>query len=251
MKRFLSLITVFILCLNVTAQTGKTTEGSASTNVQKTTLHILRSDNDTIHVNLSQRYSFSGIMFKRVSDNVLKLPSTKFEDRFLTCEGHNITKYELGWLNGNRSYLKSLDIAVRPTDQKVYLTATNQNGAPLSQIELILSPKVNFFLQINNDMVGISSSTGWPDFKEEDVVNIVVITENGKKMEVEEHLIVDYGSMGNIMKSYTNGSQIKTADIKEIIARPRTNFGLSIVFGNGKGDKWKAYLLPVSRNEDQ
>ena len=128
------------------------------------------------------------------------------------------------------------------------MTITDSDNAPLSQIELILSPKVKFFLKINNDMVEISSSTEWPTFKEEDDVSIVVIAENGKKMEVEEHLIVDYGSIGNVMRSYTIGAHLIAFDKKEIITRPSTSFGVSIVFGNGKGDKWRAYLLPIRNN---
>ncbi|MBR5971858.1 MAG: hypothetical protein IK017_04290 [Paludibacteraceae bacterium] len=252
MNRFLSLIAAFILCLHVTAQTGETKRDSVSSNVFKTSLYIFHPNNDTIHVDLSKNndlYSFtSGILYKRVSDNVLKFSSTQYKGRRLICKDRNITSYKLGWLDGNRNYLKSIDIAVRPTDQKAYMTITDSDNAPLSQIKLILSPKVKFFLKINNDMVEISSSTEWPTFKEEDDVSIVVIAENGKKMEVEEHLIVDYGSIGNVMRSYTIGAHLIAFDKKEIITRPMTNFGLSIVFGNGKGDKWKAYLLPIRNN---
>lgn len=60
----------------------------------------------------------------------------------------------------------------------------------------------------------------------------------------------NYSSMYNIMPSYTNGAQHNAYDKKNIITRPMTNFGLSIVFGNGKGDKWKAYLLPSRRNDN-
>lgn len=242
MNRLLSLIIAFILCLNVTAQT----EEAKKDNMLKT-LHVFHPDNDTIHVDLPKKINISGIMFKRESNNALKYSTSQYKGRHLTCKDHNITNYQLGW-EGNQNYLKSIDIAVRSTDQKAYLTITDSDQIPVSQIELILSPKVKIYLQINNDRVEINSSTVWPTFTVEDNVSIVVIAENGKMMEVVEHLIVDYGSMYNIMPSFTNGAQLNAYDKKNIITRPSTNFGLSIVFGNGKGDKWKAYVLPIVTN---
>ena len=116
--------------------------------------HIVSSKNDTIHLdlidhNIRFKTFFTGINFKQENNNLLRIPTLKGEDRFLKCEGGNITNFSVFPLDNGRGYLQGLDIAPHPLVKEVKLTATSPEGEILVELKILIS-RPTFYLKIND-----------------------------------------------------------------------------------------------------
>ena len=167
------------------------------------TFHVCR-QSDTVHLEINKTSHwkdspltdfFSGVFFKRVDQSVLKLPTRSYKDRFLKCENCEITNYTVNFLNAGQLSLKGLDLLVEPAEKTVFLTTTSKSGDTLSRLTVLLSPKMTFYLKINDKMVKIDPSIPMPDFRPEDKLYIVARAENGEKMKVVDHSIISTNTM--------------------------------------------------------
>ena len=167
------------------------------------TFYVCR-QSDTVHLEINKTSHwkaspltdfFSGVFFKRVDQSVLKLPTRSYKDRFLKCENCEITNYTVNFLNAGQLCLRGVDLLVEPTEKTVFLTTTSQSGDTLSRLTVLLSPKMTFYLKINDKMVKIDPSIPMPDFRPEDKLYIVARAENGEKMKVVDHSIISTNTM--------------------------------------------------------
>lgn len=250
MNRVLFLIISFLVSMSVVAQFNETDYGRESNTAAplsrlKTSMTVVRSNSDTICVNFEKRKDicefFTGMFFKRMDNTVLKLPSTRMKDRFLSCGNHPIVDYSVKMLSGGRVYLKELRLVVPPKEEKVVLTTTDSNGETLSEIELILSPKMTFYVKINNNKCLLDASLlERPSFEETDEISFEAVTINGKKMVVEKHLLIDYSVMGYL--PFEVGPYLSLIEKRQLLARPNGKFGFRIVYGDGKNNSWEVYI---------
>lgn len=247
MNRVLLLIIGFMVSMSVVAQDKKVNfmeyeeeKTPAPLTRLKTSMTVFRPNSDTICVNFKRKKDisefFTGIFFKRVSENVLKLPSTRLEDRFLSCEDLPIVDYSVEMLSGGRTYLKELRLVVPPKKEKVVLTTTDANGEVLSEIELILSPKMTFYLDINGKKILLDDFlTTRPYFEETDDVSLVAVADNGKMMEVEKHLLFGRQTMGF---AFTEGPFLSLFEKQLFLNSSSVTFGFRICFGDDKNNSW-------------
>jgi len=251
MNRVLFLIISFLVSMSAVAQYNKMDYGRKDNTLApltrlKTSMHVVRSNSDTICVNFEKRKDisefFTGLFFKRMDNNVLKLPSTQLKDRFLSCGNHPIVDYYVKMLSGGRVCLKELRLVVPPTEEKVILTTTDSKGDVLSEIELILSPKVSFYLKINNERLLLDGSLSErPSFAETDEVFFEAVANNGKKMVVEKHLLIDYSVMGYLQ--FEEGPYLSISEKYLLLSRPDGKFGFRIVYGDGKNNSWEMFVF--------
>ena len=208
--------------------------------------HIVSSKNDTIHLdlidhNIRFKTFFMGINFKQESDNLLKIPTLKGEDRFLKCEGGDITNFSVFPLDNGRGYLQSLDIAPHPLVKEVKLTATSPEGELLVEVNLLIS-NPTFYLKINNLFVEIDSISPMPSFKEYDDVSFVVLDERGNKMEVTHRDIKTKGAPPIGSKLIEKGGELSIPEKKWILSSPHNPFEIYIQYKNKNGDLWSKWM---------
>ena len=209
---------------------------------QSDTVHLNLPIRDirSIRVGLFQEF-FTGVFFKRVDESVLKLPTQSYKDRFLKCENCEITNYSVDILNSGRLYLKGLDLLVEPTEKTIFLTTTSQSGDTLSRLTVLLSPKMTFYLKINDKMVKIDPSIPMPDFRPEDKLYIVARAENGEKMKVVDHSIISTNTMWCGRETQI-GDEIPDWS-KAGLANSRRNCMLYVTFSDEMGNnEWRTKM---------
>ena len=210
------------------------------------TFHVCR-QSDTVHLNLPTmggglfREFFTGVFFKRVDQSVLKLPTRSYKDRFLKCENCEITNYSVDILNAGQLCLRGVDLLVEPAEKTVFLTTTSKSGDTLSRLTVLLSPKMTFYLKINDIMVKIDPSIPMPDFRLEDKLSIVARAENGEKMKVVDHF---FRPVDSFIEKYSNDIPIgdEVQDWMKNKLLPRRRFALQITFSDDKGNEWETNM---------
>lgn len=197
---------------------------------------------DTVHLNIPKwtplQDFFSGVFFKRVDESVIKVPTRNYKDRFLKCENCEIANYSVDLLNGGQVCLKGLDLRVEPTEKMVVLTTTSKSGETLSQVSVLLSPKMTFYLKINESLVKIDGNTPMPDFLIEDEISLVARAESGKMMNVVDHFLIPLDSF---IEKYSNDTPVggKLADWEKsrILDKTRGHrFAIRITFSDATGN---------------
>ncbi|MBO4805176.1 MAG: hypothetical protein J5554_03980 [Paludibacteraceae bacterium] len=213
------------------------------------TFYICR-QSDTVHLEINKTSYwkaspltdfFSGVFFKRVDQSVLKLPTRSYKDRFLKCENCEIVNYSVNRLNAGQLSLKGLDLLVEPAEKTVFLTTTSKSGDTLSRLTVLLSPKMTFYLKINDIMVKIDPSIPMPDFRMEDKLSIVARAENGEKMKVVDHF---FRPVDSFIEKYSNDIPIgdEVQDWMKNKLLPRRRFALQITFSDDKGNEWETNM---------
>ncbi|MBR4839911.1 MAG: hypothetical protein IK005_05475 [Paludibacteraceae bacterium] len=187
---------------------------------------------------------FSGVFFKRVDQSVLKLPTRSYKDRFLKCENCEIVNYSVNRLNAGQLSLKGLDLLVEPAEKTVFLTTTSKSGDTLSRLTVLLSPKMTFYLKINDEMVKIDPSVPLPEFRMEDKLSIVARAENGEKMKVVDHF---FRPVDAFIEKYSNdipvGGKLADWEKSRILDKTRGNrFAIRITFSDATGNEWETNM---------
>ena len=213
------------------------------------TFHVYR-QSDTVHLNLNRRGPilrdfFSGVFFNRVNESVLRIPTTSYKDRFLKCENCEIVNYSVKQqqFNGGRVGLEGLDLWAEPTEEKVYLTTITPKGDTLSRLEVFLSPKVTFYLKINDEMVKIDDTSSMPPFRLEDELSFVVIAENGKRMKVKKHLVYTLSIMTE-WRQFPDSEVMPDFEKVWILSTQPRKYLLDITFSDEKGNSWQSMFTP-------
>ncbi|MBR0502491.1 MAG: leucine-rich repeat protein [Paludibacteraceae bacterium] len=212
----------------------------------KTGKSIVSLGNDTIRlyilsINWWFKQYLAGTNFKLEDNGILKIPDLKGKDRFMKCEGHNITNFTVSPLSDNRFYLESVDIATLPTDKEVKLTTTSPEGELLAEVKIHIS-RPTFYLKINDQLVKIDSASVMPSFKEEDNVSFVVFDENGKEMEVTHRDIKTKGAPPIGSKLIEKGGELSIPEKKWILSSPHNPFEIYIMYKNEEGKSWQIWI---------
>ncbi|MBO7607568.1 MAG: leucine-rich repeat protein [Paludibacteraceae bacterium] len=218
----------------------------------KTEKHIVSLGNDTIRLHILSsdwwlKRHLAGTNFKLEDNGVLRIPDLKGKDRFMKCEGHNITNFSVSPLGDNRFNLESIDIATLPTDKEVKLTTTSPEGELLAEVTILIS-RPTFYLKINDQLVKIDSASVMPSFTEEDNVSFAVFDENGKEMEVTHHDIRKVGvpSMGGVL--IPPGGELSTNEKHYLLKFSHFPLEIYIMYKNEEGKSWKKGI-PFFRGE--
>lgn len=189
----------------------------------------------------SLREFFTGAFFKRMDGSVLKLPTRSYKDRFLKCENCEITNYSVADLfNTGQICLYELDLLAAPTEKKVFLTTTTPKGDTLSRITVLISPKMTFYLKINDSKVKIDDTTPLPDFLPEDELRIVAIAENGESMKIADHDIFSLDVIGGF--GVTRGDEVSIRNKNWILSRPQGWYNIKIAFSDKDGNVWETAM---------
>ena len=212
----------------------------------KTEKHIVSLGNDTIRLHILSintwfKRHLAGTNFKLEDNGVLRIPDLKGKDRFMKCEGHNITNFSVSPLGDNRFYLESVDIATLPTDKEVKLTTTSPEGELLAEVTILIS-RPTFYLKINDQLVKIDSASVMPSFKEEDNVSFAVFDEKGKEMEVTHHDIRKVGvpSMGGVL--IPPGGELSTNEKHYLLRFSHIPLQIYIMYKNEEGKSWQIWI---------
>lgn len=233
MNRIVSLIIGCMLCFVSVAQDKSVNEPQGESNkIIQVEFRSAPRNGDTIHVNMGCH--IFGNFFKRVSENVIKIPSTTYQDRFLRYDGGEILHCTIKQGGAFSGYvcLKDLDLLVKPTDKRVTLTVTSKTNELLEEITVIISPEISLYMKINKELVAIDSSLPIPTFKEDDVVGIVAITDEGEVLKTVECYVtrLDRPMCERVEK--TNGGEFAMDDKRSIL-----NPGRGIYVGGNFVDK--------------
>ncbi|MBR5971666.1 MAG: leucine-rich repeat protein [Paludibacteraceae bacterium] len=213
----------------------------------KTQKNIVNLGNDTIHLNIKGinpmvKEIFTGTNFKLEDNGVMRVPNIKGEDRFLKCEGRAITNFTATPLGDDRFYLESIDIATLPTDKEVNLRLTYPEEELLAEVKIRIS-RPSFYLEINDSLVKVDTTSLMPSFNETDDVCFVVFDEDGKEMKVMYHNIIRVGStpMGGVM--IPTGNELSFYYKKWFISTSHIPpLEIYLHYKNEDGITWKKYF---------
>ena len=131
-----------------------------------------RMKDDIVSVRLSL-YAFS---HKLLSPTVMKMPGWDYKDRFLVCENCKILDFK----QTKPHYIDTLYMSLPRTEKYALLTLNSKEGKRLEEYKILLYPKVNFFLKINEtDLLKLDSTTTIPSIRPTDKLRLVATTEDG------------------------------------------------------------------------
>lgn len=243
MNRIVSFIIGWMLCFVSVAQEKAVDASQDETDkIIQTEFKSNPRNGDTIHVNLGCH--FYGAFFKRLSENVIKIPTTSYKDRFLRYDGGEIVHYtiEQGRMFSGYVCMKDLDLLVKPTDKRVTLTVTSKTNELLEKITVIIPPEISLYMKINKELVAIDSTLPIPTFKEEDVVCLVAITDKGEVLTTKECYVtrLDRSMCAKIYK--TNGGEFAIDD-KVSILNPGRGIYVGGNFVDKDGVSWSKCVL--------
>lgn len=245
MNRIVLFIVSWMLCfVSVAQETSVGATQDESDKIIRVEFKSNTRNGDTIHVNIGYTFGLlSGVFFKRLSENVIKIPSAAYKDRFLTYDGGEIVRYTIEKESSfsGTICIKDIDLLVKPTDRKVTLTVTSKTNELLGTIDILITPEITLYMKINKEMVELNSSLPIPIFKEEDVVSIVAITDKGEELTTKEcYALKRNRPMGR--DRITNGGEFAIED-KQAILNPGRGIYIGGHFVDKYGVSWRKYVL--------
>ncbi len=212
--------------------------------VLELTLPICR-QSDTLHIYLGRwKKYFTGTFFKQLSSDVLNIPGTDYKNRFMKCENCQFVKFDQKMENTNgQIYLNGVDVVLDPSVDKISLTTTSQKGDLLSKIDLVVSPKMKFFLKVNGKMMKLNSKLDTtekrPAFKQEDDLQIVSVTDKGVTLPIRKHELWFYPAIPGWSPFPSMGDRLEDFEKRKLVGSPKEIFRLPVWFSDGKGNSWQ------------
>lgn len=257
MNRFICFIIGCMLCFVSVAQektvVSDTVTEKLDTVPKKDILRVhkkisrLSTDNDTVHLSFYKEIYlqnfFTGLFFKRISDNVLNLPSSDYKDRFLKCENCEISRYSVKKKLSGCTCLSDLYLVVAPEDREVTLETTSKTGEQLSVIDLSLSPVVTFYIKINDTSFKYHPSFSFPPINEQDRVCFYA-TAKGEKIKIVRHCIEFLDGIGGCMRDWVDSNELDMRQKRRIANASRpVSFYFLIKYEDKEGKEWSQILI--------
>lgn len=239
-------VLVSLLCSNVYAQVtlSDMINNSKAEKTDESQIDIkldgYRLNGDSVHVEIPRgsKSFFSGNFFKRLSSNKLNLPSRSYKDRYFECDNCNILNYSVEMLMGC-TCVKDLDLEVPRGIRKSYINVTSKTGESIGVVEIMVRPKVDIYLKVNDDaLVKMEGDANFP-FEVDNRLSIVVLSDEGKVLNVDSHYMRFFDSMGDII--LINGAELTQPEKQQIITRNQQNrsFALVVKILDEDGWTWK------------
>lgn len=242
MNRFVLCIIGWLMCfVSVAQQTSAETEQDESNKIIQVEFRSEPRNGDTIHVKCGYAFGLlNGVFFKRESENVIKIPSTSYKDRYLKYEGGEIVHCTISQDKrfSGRVGIDDLDLTVKPTDKKVTLTVTSKTGELLGKIDVLITPKISLYMKINKEMIELTPSLPVPVIKMDDVIRLVAITDKGEVLTTRECNVIKLDRPMCEIVQRTNGGEL-CVDDKDCLINPGRGVYVGGEFEDKDGVKYR------------
>ncbi len=196
-----------------------------------------RGNGDTIIVDFRPGCYCYNYNVEQESDKVLKIRGTSdLIPLFLTCENCTQIVSFSQTSRWNSKCISEIVLTAPLSEKQINITMTKK-GKLYTTLKVMLYPKVNFFLKINEEMIKMPFG-GIPSFRKEDTLRIVAVAEDGTELKIDSHAIVLGNSMGDYVWHF---GDVIPENWKEYLLEWRGTARIVARFLDDDGFMWSRY----------